>query len=350
MSAQNRYDNLFRTISELVFIPSPSGVDEQINRYLSDFAASLGVEFETDQAGNFVIFIPGTGAGNVLITAHKDEIGAIVQDVDSDGRLRVKRLGRTYPWIYGEGVVDLLGEHETVSGVLCFGSRHVSQRSAQFAFREKRPIQWDDAWVETMKSADELERAGIRVGTRMVIGEHRKKPFRMSDYVASYALDNKASLAVLMEIAKRIRNPPHNIYLAATANEEPGGLGALFLSHRVAFDLALALEIAPVAPEYNVLHNDAPVLLVEDSFALYDHGLNNRLLRLGRSVGINLQTAIYSGFGSDASICVSKGHVPRAACLGFPTQNTHGFEIAHMGAIENLLNVATEFCGSRVLT
>jgi putative aminopeptidase FrvX len=51
-----------------------------------------------------------------------------------------------------------------------------------------------------------------------------------------------------------------------------------------------------------------------------------------------------SGFGSDASVAMKSGHVGRAACLSFPTQNTHGYEIAHLGAIANCIEVLCAFC------
>jgi len=41
---------------------------------------------------------------------------------------------------------------------------------------------------------------------------------------------------------------------------------------------------------------------------------------------------------------MKNGHVPRAACLSFPTQNTHGYEIAHLGAIANCITILKAFC------
>lgn len=45
---------------------------------------------------------------------------------------------------------------------------------------------------------------------------------------------------------------------------------------------------------------------------------------------------------------MKQGHVPRAACLGFPTQNTHGFEIAHLDAIENCARILEEVCNGDI--
>ncbi|MHC5765580.1 MAG: hypothetical protein ACYTXI_08100 [Nostoc sp.] len=60
-------------------------------------------------------------------------------------------------------------------------------------------------------------------------------------------------------------------------------------------------------------------------------------------IDIPVQLTILSQFGSDASIAKKFGHVGRATCLAFPTQNTHGYEIAHLGAIANCINLLKAF-------
>ena len=130
-----------------------------------------------------------------------------MKGVLADGRLQVRALGGAFPWVYGEGIVDLLGDQAVLHGVLSFGSRHVSHESPQKVRQDEAPLRWQDAWVETKCRPHEIEAAGVRPGTRMVIGKHRKRPFRIKDYIASYTLDNKASLAILLGLAERLPAP-----------------------------------------------------------------------------------------------------------------------------------------------
>ena len=56
--------------------------------------------------------IEGREPGPVrAVLAHKDEIGAMVKRVEERGRLRVGKLGGSFPWVWGEGPVDVLGRH-----------------------------------------------------------------------------------------------------------------------------------------------------------------------------------------------------------------------------------------------
>ena len=332
-------DRFFELISELVMLHSPSGVEGEINRYLLQTFEAMGVEHWQDAADNIVVRIPGGEGSSLAITAHKDEIGGIVKSVESEGRLSVRPLGGAYPWVYGEGIVDLLGDRTTISGVLSFGSRHVSHESPQKVQQEGRAVEWKDAWVETKLSAEALEAAGIRPGTRMVMGKHRKRPFRLGEHIASYTLDNKASLAILIALAEKVKDPPVDVYLVASAKEEVGAIGALYFTQRQRLDQVIALEICPLSEEYPLVDGPLPALFSQDSYGLYDEGLNQEILAAARQIGIPLQVAAISGFGSDASIAMKFGHVARGACLAFPTQNTHGYEIAHLSAIRNCYEV-----------
>jgi putative aminopeptidase FrvX len=118
------FDRLFQTIAELVMLHSPSGVESEINQRLMEKFAALGVNAWLDRADNAIALIPGRNRQkSIAITAHKDEIGAIVKTIGDYGRVEVRKLGGAFPWVYGEGVVDLLGDKQTISGILSFGRK-----------------------------------------------------------------------------------------------------------------------------------------------------------------------------------------------------------------------------------
>ncbi|MEM8829618.1 MAG: M42 family peptidase [Cyanobacteria bacterium P01_G01_bin.19] len=341
------YDDLFNQIKELVLYHSPSGVETEIDLALLAQLKALGLENWQDRAGNIIAKIPGQNAERAIaITAHKDEIGTIVKSIDDNGCLQIRRLGGSFPWVYGEGVVDIIGDRQTISGILSFGSRHVSHESPQKAQQVDKPLTWENAWVETKCSREELDNFGVHPGTKVVVGKHRKQPFRLKDYIASYTLDNKASVAILLSLASRIVNPLVDVYLVASAKEEVGAIGALYFTQNQSLDALIALEICPLADEYPVDSGVAPVLLAQDNYGVYDELLNAEIRQAANKADIPLQLAVLDGFGSDASIAMKFGHVSRAACLSFPTQNTHGYEIAHLGAIANCIEILAAYCAN----
>ena len=82
---------------------SPSGDEAQIDQYLLAFLSAIAKTTHKvwqDAAENIIYFIPGQDATqSAAITAHKDEIAMMVQRIESDGRLRLARVGGSFPWL-----------------------------------------------------------------------------------------------------------------------------------------------------------------------------------------------------------------------------------------------------------
>ena len=105
----------------------------------------------------------------------------------------------------------------------------------------------------------------------------------------------------------------------------------------------IAVEVGPVAPEYQTENCERPIIFYRDARGLYDEETARRLAEAARDAGIDVQHALVASFGSDASISSSYGNVANAACIGFPTENTHGYEIASLSGLENTAKVLTQF-------
>jgi putative aminopeptidase FrvX len=334
-------DRLFATLSELVALHSPSGVEEAVDAYLMERLAAFG-QPTVDGAGNIVLRVPGRDRERaVAVLAHKDEIGAMVKRTEDAGRLVVQKVGGSFPWVWGEGPVDVLGERAVVPGVLSFGARHVSDESPQKALDEKA-VRWRDAWVETKLDAGALRQAGVRPGSRLVPSRQRKTAVRLGaegEFVGSYAIDDKGAVAGLLLLADRLGEPRCDVELVFTAREEIGCHGASYFAERTEAEALVAFEVTPVAEEYRIAAGPEPVLVAADSYGPLHEGLGRELADAAATAGFDIRHAVLSGFGSDASRALSAGNVARTACLAFATENTHGFEIAHLDGIANCVTV-----------
>ncbi len=336
------HEAVFRTLSDLVCLHSPSGVETAVDDYLLGRLADNGGVTQ-DAAGNIVLRIEGREPGPLRsVLAHKDEIGALVKRIGDRGDLAVSKLGGSFPWIWGEGPVDVLGRHATVPGVLSFGSRHVSDESDHKRQQTEAGVRWRDAWVETKLTPDALTEAGVRPGSRVVPSSDRKRPIRLGpdgEYVASHAIDDKGSVAGLLELAARLTSPRHMVELVFTAREEIGCHGAKWYASRTDAEAAVAFEVTPVAKEYRIDPGPDPVLVAADGLGPLEDTLNAELEDAAAAAGVTLRHAALSGFASDATAALSGGMIARTACLAFATENTHGFEIAHLGGIVGCVDV-----------
>ncbi|MFH1569368.1 MAG: M20/M25/M40 family metallo-hydrolase [Gemmatimonadota bacterium] len=333
---------LLDSLDPLLLAHAPPGGEGEVNRVLRSLLGSGGDALREDRAGNLVIHVPGRSSdAPIAVAAHQDEIAMIIKRVEENGRLRVQPLGGLHPWAIGESPVEVLTGQGSLRGVLSIGAKHVSRESPAGAIKEGEALTWEKMWVETKLDAKELAAAGVRVGRRVVIARERKASWRLGGdrFVCGYNLDCRGGLAILVEVARQLaaEPPARDVYLVASSEEEIGGQGALYTAAQLPADTLIAVDVAPVAEEYQTRNTGDPVLLCRDSQGVYHQGIIDRLAALSGGLGFGVQLAVVTSYGSDASIARARGAVARSALLGYPGDNTHGYEIC---SIDGLVNTA----------
>ena len=343
-----RTSDLMEVLSELCEAHSPPGcereVDAVVKRHLEPFASRVW----QDPAGNVIAHLPGRRSDHPLqLTAHKDELGMIVKRVEDDGRLRVQNLGGMHLFKYGEGPVDVLADGgDVVPGILSFGSMHVSEESPIEKVKAGREgMKWPQAHVDCKLSKQDLLARGVHAGSKVALGRSRKRPRLLGDFVCSYALDDKGGVALLALLARTLHAdpPPQDVYFVVSSTEEIGGGAAPYAARVLPGETFIALEIVPAMPEYDVKNDARPVLVYADSRNVYDEAIANRAATLAAGLGFEVQRAVLSSYGSDPSIARALGAAPRIGLFGFPAENTHGYEMAHLGGLANTLALAEAF-------
>lgn len=329
---------LLKLLERLLTAHAPPGAEGEVDAIVMEEVRPLAASVRQDAAESIVIHFRGTGGGApVAVTAHKDEISLMVKRVQEDGRLRVRPLGGLHAWAVGEGPVDVLTESEPVTGVLSVGSKHVSAESPAGRLKTGKAVEWESFWIETKRTAAQLRDLGVHRGSKAVLARSRKPPVFIGDFICGYNLDCRAGLAVLIEAARQLAEtpPPRDVFLIASSEEEIGAQGAAFSIGQLPAQTAIALDIAPVAEEYQIENCGRPVLLWGDATGVYHERTLRHLESLATSMGFETQPAVVTSYGSDASIAKRIGSAGRSACIAYPGENTHGYEICSMDGIVN---------------
>ncbi len=317
---------------------SPTGHEDDMDEAAMPYLEQYCDEAWQNAHGDLIGRIRGVSRdGAIVIAAHKDEIGQMVERVDADGEVTLTGMGGSQAWRYGEGPFDLLGD-EIVTGVLSIGSTHVSDRSKDIhEAKTTRPMSWEASRVVTGLPRDELKARGVDIGTLGCVARSRKTPMYMGERVCGYGLDDKGAVAAALLAAKTIsegERPAVDVYVAITSLEEGGCAGGQYVARELPVETMIAVEVGPVAPEYEIRMKAAPVVLFKDRF-VYTRSVAERLCSLGDQLGFGHQRAILRTFASDATVAYQNGLIARAGCVCFPTENTHGYEMAHFGSIIN---------------
>ncbi len=333
-------------LDRLLVTHSPGGLEQEMDRIIAETLTALNKEIHRDPHGNMYVMYEGRDEGPLsVVSAHKDELSTVVRKIDDDGKMWLDPIGGTRPAKYGEGPFDLVTADGVIEGILSIGSTHSSELSSRINDAKNKALTWDMVYLDCKLDGDALQQRGVIVGDRAVVGRSRKQPlYLQEDFVAGYALDDKAGVGVLLLLAEALSEEPpiHDTCLAFTATEEGGVSGAAYLARHLDPDDFIAVEVGPVAEEYPIDMSDSPVLLFKDGSYHYSTDLTRALLDAGERCDTTCQTAVIRCFGSDASLTAKAGLVGRPACICFPTENTHGYEVTRLGALENCVTVLHE--------
>jgi len=322
-------------LQQFVTAYGPPGQEDEVRAAVAEHVERLGLTHDTDAKGNLLVRL-GVGDPDVVVTAHLDEIAMLVRGIEPDGRLKVGPLGGLHPWKLGEGPVDLLTPDGPLPGVLGFGGIHTEDPAAASVQARDKAIKWDLARVFTGMSANELRDRGVRPGTRVVVAKSRRNLTNLGAHVAGHFLDDRADLVAWILVLAQLRESGVNAVFAATAAEEVGGEGALFLLHSIRPSVCVALELGANVPDAPVEITAAPTVWTNDGYAATAARDLDLLARLGEELGQDLQFQAFSRGGSDASCAASHGLCARPITLGLPMENSHGYEVMHRNAMDEL--------------
>lgn len=331
-------------IRDLIALPAPPGQEQILCSWLQNRLTQMGYTSEQDSKGNVLVTLDGGGnAPSILVTAHLDEIALMITKIESDGKIRVAELGGVYTWKWGEAPVDILVSGGAIPAVLSYGSIHTNSEESVVEYARHNPLPFKKAYLFTGKSYKELAALGVRPGLRVVLGASRRVVMEFGEFVASYFLDDRADIAVWLMALEKMRADgytyPGKIVFCASASEEVGGEGARFALTRFPADICVALEIGPKTPEADFPIDSSPVIWVRDGYAAMEAKDGQILEEVCTAEGITPHWQYLSRGGSDASCSSALGLTARPVTLAFPVDNSHGYEIMHRDAPNELLRL-----------
>ena len=311
-------------VRELTEARGPSGYEGEIREAVRRLLAPLTHEVRVDAAGNLVALRRGegpTGAGQrptLMVAAHMDEIALIVTQVEK-GFLRITQVGGLDPRV-------LVGQEVIVHGrrELCGVVVSIPPHFTEPAEREK-PFPLEKLFIDAGLPPEELA-ALVRVGDLVTL-RARWTPLA-SGYAACKAMDDRASLAVLVLAMDELSRTRHgwNVCAAATVQEEvtmagaAGGAWGIEPTAAVVLDVTFGLQTG-VSPAEGVKLDAGPGIGMGPNF---HPAMVERLVATARAREIAHQVeAIAANSGTDAwAIQVSRVGVP-CGLIEVPVRSMH---------------------------
>ncbi|MFK9090433.1 M42 family metallopeptidase [Bacillus salipaludis] len=338
-----------KLISDLVSIPSPSGNTNEVITFVEKFLSELQINTYRNRKGGLIATIEGKNSSkHRMLTAHVDTLGAMVKEVKANGRLKIDLIGGfKYNSIEGEycQIETSNGKKYTGTILMHQTSVHV-YKDAGKAERNQENI--EIRIDEKVQNAEEVRALGIEVGD--FVSFNPRVEITSSGYIKSRHLDDKASVAILLQLIKQLKveniTLPYTTHFLISNNEEIGYGGNSNITPETVEYLAVdmgAMGDGQSTDEYTVS------ICVKDASGPYHYGLRKNLVRLAEENNIEYKLDIYPFYGSDASAAIRSGHDIVHGLIGPGIDSSHAFERTHQSSIENTAKLLYHYIQSDLL-
>ncbi len=318
-------------IQSFAKIPGPAGSEAEIAKAIRARIEPVVDEVFTDVMGNlFAIKKPqsttSTTGKTVLISAHMDEPGISVVDIDEDGFLRIAPLGHLKP-------SDLIGQR-----VKFARSKIVGVIAAEGDIASER-VEFSNLFIDiAVKSKADAQKL-VQIGDAAAFDyEFQEITPRV---LLSHALDNRVSCAVAVDLLEKVELP-YQLVVVFSTQQQVGARGIQVAGYRINPDLAMVLDATPAgdtpkSKNLQVKMGGGVAIKAQDAGMVVAPALRNFLIDLAENEKIPSQMEVAPTAHSDASaIQVSRSGVPTCG-LSVPMRYLDTpSQMVHMDDVENM--------------
>ena len=327
-------ERLRALLSDLMLIPGLSGYEGRVRQRLARELAAMGIATRSDRLGNLIATIAGDSAPPaIMLFAHMDQLGLIVRKIESNGLVRVERLGgvpeKALP---SQAVLFCIGEGRDVSGVIANKSHHATTPDEKY-----RVLPYAELYIDTGFDSDAaVLAAGINIGTPIVYAP--KVVPLAGDRIAGTSVDDRAGCAVLIEVARSLlqaaRRP--TVHLVFSVLEEFNLRGAVTAAQALAPDIAIQLDLilatdtADMSARGDVRLGSGPAM---STYSFHGRGTLNGTIphpalvslfeAAAKEAGIALQRSAHTGALTDSAYVQLVNSGIASIDLGFPARYSH---------------------------
>ncbi len=335
-SVAQQLDRTARLMEELTNAPGPSGFEGPVREIVVREFGELNAAIEYDGLGSVIATLPGAAEGpRIMVTAHLDEVGLMVQHVRPDGFIKFKTLGGWLRQALPDQRWMIVGANGPVLAISGLRTVHVTPQSERSQVWPLEQIFLDVG----ARSADEVAAMGIRPGDPIAPWS----PFAVlpNDRYAAKAWDDRVGLAVMLEAARRVTERsislPNRVSWVATVQEEIGLRGAQTSVPIADPDLGISIE-AGVAADYPGSRPEqaqerlgaGPGIFLLDSSMIPNQKLRDFFFGVADEEGLDLQADVLTGYGEDGAEIQRYDTGRPSVNMTVPTRYLH----AHSGIIQ----------------
>ncbi len=329
----------FSILKTLTQLPGISGREEQVRHYLENLLTPYADSVHTDVLGNLILTKKGTSNKSLLLCAHMDEVGLMVNFIEESGFLRFVTVGGIDPRTLLAQRVRVQTKNGPLLGIIGTKPAHITTEADR-----AKAVPLKELFIDVGLPAEDVKKQ-VRVGDFAVLD----RPYEEfgSGLICAKAIDNRGGAFILAEVLKNLQHSYYTVYAVFTVQEEVGVRGATTAAYGLDADVCLCLDttgaadIPGVAPrDYIACVGGGVGISALDARTITPQALFEALTQICEQEHIPYQVRIAQRGGNDAgAVHLSKTGVPCCA-LSLPTRNIHSnVEVCAKQDIEAMLKL-----------
>jgi len=311
-----------KLIQDLTSAFGPPGFEEDVVEAAKKYVPA-GYTSQRDSLMNFFMSkeTHAKNAPTVLLDAHSDEIGLMVQAIKPNGTIVVHNLGGWVPMaLIAQKMLIRNTDGEYVTGV-------IAARAPHFGGMNEAPKLGELILdIGAADKAEAIEKYKIAPGCPIV----PKVDFEIQgDTMIAKAFDDRIGCAVIIEALEQLKDSDLRVVGALSSQEEVGIRGAKVVVNHVNPDFAICLEGAPADDTFAEPHmiqtrmGKGPMIRHIDGNMI----ANPRVVRFVREVaakaGIAIQEAVRTMGGTNGGVVHTYGHGVPTIVISCPVRYAH---------------------------
>ena len=312
----------------------PSGCEDRVRDAIKERASAVAHSIKVDRLGNLICKmsfgdLKSEGRRKIMLSAHMDEVGFMIDGICSDGMLTFGCVGGIDPTVIAGRKVWVGNEKALLRGVICSKAIHHKDKDER-----QKVTKADKLYIDIGFTSREEAEAVVSIGDFATFDSEFYRFGKDGRTIKGKALDDRMGCAALLEAMDALATDPPaadvDVYFCFTVREEIGYSGAGVAAAQISPDLALVLETTAIGdiPETPAHKRVADVgagvvVSVADRATIYDRDAVDRILAFAKEKRIAAQIKRYVSGGNDA------GKIHKALCgiktlaLSVPTRYLH---------------------------
>lgn len=325
-------NELLNTLLNITTIDSPTGYCSKVITFIKNEIDRLGFRSSLTNKGNLIVEVNGKEPA-LAICGHVDTLGLMVRSIKPDGTLALTNLGSPLmPTLDGEYCKIYTRNSKIYTGTI------LSNSPSAHVYEDAKTLQRDNEHMcirldEIVKNKSDVEKLGISNGD--IVAYDPKTIITNSGFIKSRFLDDKLSVAIILQVLKDIANhkikPKRKLYFIISTYEEVGH-GCCYVPNDISE--VLAVDMGCIGRDLACSEYDVSIC-AKDASGPYDYNMTTTLINLAKANRLSYVVDIYPIYSSDASAALRGGNNVRVALIGPGVAASHGMERSHVLAVEN---------------